>query len=49
MGTPRFETGDEPYKWLNEIVCVAEGKMRPVADEGFLADKSWQAYVVVNN
>ena len=49
MGTPRVETGDERYKWLNEIVCVAEGKMSPVADEGFLADISWQAYAVVND
>ncbi len=49
MATPRFETGDERYKWLNEIVCVAEGKMNPVAEEGFLADISWQAYVVVND
>lgn len=23
MATPRFETGDERYKWLNELVCVA--------------------------
>ncbi len=49
MATPRFETGDERYKWLNEIVCVAEGKMNPVAEDGFLADISWQAYAVVND
>lgn len=30
MAAPRFETGDERYKWLNEIVCVAESKMNPV-------------------
>ncbi len=48
MAAPRFETGDERYKWLNEIVCVAKGKMDPVAEEGFLADISWQAYAVVN-
>ena len=48
MATPRFETGDERYKWLNEIVCVAEDKMNPVAEEGFLADISWQTYAVVN-
>jgi hypothetical protein len=23
---PRFETGDERYKWLNRIVAVAEGR-----------------------
>ncbi len=48
MAAPCFETGDERYKWLNEIVCVAKGKMDPVAEEGFLADISWQAYAVVN-
>lgn len=24
--SPRFETGDERYAWLNRIVCVAEGR-----------------------
>ena len=48
MGTPRFETGDERYKWLNELVYVAEGKMNPVAEEGFLADISWRVFAVVN-
>lgn len=49
MATPRFETGDERYKWLNELVCVAEGKRNPVVEEGFLADISWQVYAVVND
>ncbi len=26
MTTPRFETGDERYAWINGLVCVAEGK-----------------------
>ncbi len=26
MVTPRFETGDERYAWLNGLVCVGEGK-----------------------
>ena len=26
MTTPRFETGDERYTWLNGLVCVGEGK-----------------------
>jgi hypothetical protein len=26
MTSPRFETGDERYTWLNGLVCVAEGK-----------------------
>lgn len=26
MTTPRFETGDERYAWLNGLVCVAKGK-----------------------
>jgi hypothetical protein len=29
MTTPRFETGDERYAWLNRIVCVAEGRSGP--------------------
>ena len=27
--TPRFETGDERYAWLNQSVFVAEGRMYP--------------------
>ena len=27
--TPRFETGDERYAWLNRIVAVAEGRAGP--------------------
>lgn len=30
---PRFETGDERYAWLNEVVAVAEGRIRPSAVE----------------
>ena len=26
--TPRFETGEERYAWLNRIVCVASGARR---------------------
>jgi hypothetical protein len=26
MTTPRFETGDDQYQWLNDLVCVGEGK-----------------------
>ena len=48
MATLRYETGDERYKWLNEIVSIAEGKMDPVAEEGFMADIFWKVYVVVN-
>ena len=29
MTAPRFETGDERYRWLNGLVCVAEGKGTP--------------------
>jgi hypothetical protein len=31
--TPRFETGDARYAWLNRIVCVATGARRPRAVE----------------
>jgi hypothetical protein len=27
--TPRFETGDARYAWLNQSLFVAEGRMRP--------------------
>lgn len=27
--TPRFETGDERYLWLNSVVAVAEGRALP--------------------
>lgn len=27
MTQPRFETGDERYQWLNNIVAVAEGRI----------------------
>ncbi|MEZ5553528.1 MAG: DUF3237 domain-containing protein [Pseudomonadales bacterium] len=30
---PRFETGDARYGWLNRIVAVAEGRIRPNAVE----------------
>lgn len=31
--TPRFETGDARYAWLNRIVCIASGARRPAAVE----------------
>ena len=31
--TPRFETGDARYAWLNRVVCVATGARRPSAVE----------------
>jgi hypothetical protein len=31
--TPRFETGNARYAWLNRIVCVATGARRPAAVE----------------
>ena len=30
---PRFETGDERYAWLNDVVAVAEGRVLPGAVE----------------
>ena len=26
---PRLQTGDERYKWVNNIVCIGEGKLSP--------------------
>ena len=31
--TPSFETGDERYRWLNRLVCVATGARRKDAVE----------------
>ena len=31
--TPRFETGDPRYAWLNRIICVASGARRRDAVE----------------
>lgn len=31
--TPRFETGDPRYAWLNRVVCVASGARRRTAVE----------------
>ncbi|HSA89142.1 MAG TPA: DUF3237 domain-containing protein [Burkholderiales bacterium] len=31
--TPRFETGDPRYTWLNRVVCVASGARRRTAVE----------------
>jgi len=33
MVQPRFETGDERYAWLNDVVAVAEGRVAPSAVE----------------
>ena len=33
MTQPRFETGDSRYKWLNGVVAVAEGRIKPGAVE----------------
>jgi len=41
MTAPRFETGDERYKWLNGLVTVAEGKRVP-------GGVSYRVYAVVN-
>jgi hypothetical protein len=41
MTQPRFETGDPRYAWLNSVVAVAEGRIRPGAVE-------YRVYQVVN-
>jgi hypothetical protein len=41
MTSPRFETGDPRYKWLNRIVAVAEGRVLPRAVE-------YKVYQLVN-
>ena len=42
MTAPRFETGDERYAWLNDLVCVGEGKR---LTEGV----AYRVYAVVNS
>ena len=42
MTTPRLETGDDRYAWLNGLVCVVEGKPVP----GGVAHR---IYAVVND
>ena len=41
MTAPRFETGDERYAWLNDLVCVAEGKR-------LTESVAYRVYAVVN-
>lgn len=38
--TPRFQTGSEIYGWLNNIICVANGKIG--AGGGFVEYKGFQ-------
>lgn len=49
MSTPRFETGDERYRWLNDFVYVAEGTMEMLEEEGLLAEITWNIYTVVKD
>ena len=42
MTSPRFETGDDRYTWLNGLVCVAEGKR---TEQGV----GYRVYTVVND
>lgn len=48
MGTPRFETGDDRYQWLNDHVFVAEGEVEMLEEEeGLLAEVTWHVYTLV--
>lgn len=42
MTAPRFETGDERYAWLSELVCVAEGRL---TEKGV----AYRVYAVMND
>ena len=42
MTQPRFETGDERYQWLNELVCVGEGRL---TEKGV----AYRVYAVMND
>ncbi|MEE9177640.1 MAG: DUF3237 domain-containing protein [Acidimicrobiia bacterium] len=49
MSTPRFETGDERYRWLNDLVFVAEGKADMLEEDGYLAEVTWRIHAIVND
>ncbi len=49
MSTPRLETGDERYQWLNDFVYVAEGKADMLEEDGYLAEVTWRIYTIVND
>jgi hypothetical protein len=49
MSTPRFETGDDRYRWLNDFVYLAEGKVEMLEEDGFLAEVTWRIYTVTND
>ncbi|MGR8918461.1 MAG: DUF3237 domain-containing protein [Gammaproteobacteria bacterium] len=40
--TPRFQTGHEKYAWMNNIVCVSQGRLKPNRVE-------YNVYQVVND
>lgn len=42
MTAPRFETGDERYAWINELICVGEGRR---TEDGV----AYRVYAVVND
>lgn len=42
MTAPRIETGDERYAWLNDLICVGEGK---TTSDGV----AYRVYAVVND
>lgn len=42
MTAPRFETGDERYAWINDLVCVGEGRS---TEDGV----AYRVYAVVND
>ncbi len=47
--SPRFETGDERYQWLNDYVYVAEAKADMLEDDGYIAEVTWSIFTVVND
>jgi hypothetical protein len=49
MSTPRLETGDERYQWLNDFVYVAEGKADMLQEDKYLAEVTWRIYTVAND
>jgi hypothetical protein len=49
MSSPRLETGDERYQWLNDFVYVAEGKADMLEEDGYLAEVTWRIYTVIND
>ncbi len=49
VSTPRFETGDERYRWLHDHVYVAQGDVTMLDGEEYLAEVTWRIFTVLDD